>query len=81
MTNPFETDWSNVDLEKESHLSLIDGMTFKELLLDIETGSVGRVVDRESLTKHFEKRLREITSEAREIFYDNLDNIIAHTKE
>lgn len=78
MSNPFETDWSNVGLDRESHLSLIDGMTFQELLLEIETGSVGDIVDRDTLSKHFEKRLREITSEAREIFAMNVDNIIAY---
>lgn len=78
MPNPFETDRSNVDLEREGSLELISGMTFDALIMEIETGSVDRVVNRETLTRHFEKRLRDIATNAREIFYDNLDNIIAY---
>jgi hypothetical protein len=57
----------------------LDGITFDTLILEIETGSIaGGVVNRETLTKHFESRLRNAATVAREIFHDNIDNIIAY---
>lgn len=79
MSDPFATNWSNVDLEREGNLELVSGMSFNDLILEIETGSVGGgVVNRETLTRHFEQHLRNIATNAREIFHDNIDNIIAY---
>lgn len=76
MPNPYETDWSNIDLDTDSWRSLIDGMTFEKFITEIDSYAFRD--DKEEVAKYFEKRLREITSEAREIFVMNVDNIIAH---
>ena len=76
MFNPYETDWSNIDLDTDSWRSLIDGMTFEKFITEIDSYAFRD--DKEEVAKYFEKRLREITSEAREIFAMNVDNIIAH---
>lgn len=79
VSDPFATNWSNVDLEREGDLELVSGMSFNSLILEIETGSVaGGAVNRETLTRHFEQHLHNIATDAREVFHDNLDNIIAY---
>lgn len=75
-SNPFATDWSNIDLENEGWQSLIDGMTFASFLVEIDSCSFRD--NKEEVSKYFEKRLYEIVSEAREIFAMNIDNIIAY---
>jgi hypothetical protein len=76
MPKPFETDWSNIDLGREGWRSLIDGMTFDGFLTEIDSCSFRN--NKELVSAYFEKRLREIASEAREIFRMNVDNIIVH---
>ena len=76
MPNAYKTDWSNIDLEREGWQPLIDGMTFDTFIAELDSCSFRD--DKEEVAKYFEKRLREITSEAREIFAMNVDNIIAH---
>jgi hypothetical protein len=72
---PDEIDWSNVDLQRYGYCEIISGKTFDILVLEVENLNPAT---RESISAHFEKCLRNVVSEAREIFYDNLDNIIAH---
>ena len=76
MPNPYETGWSNIDLEREGWRSLIDSMTFDQFIVEIDSCSFRD--DKKAVSEYFEKRLREIASEARKIFAMNVDNIIAH---
>ena len=68
-------DWSNVNLQRYGDCEIISGKTFDILILEAENLNPST---RETISAHFEKCLRDVVSEARKIFYDNLDNIIAH---
>lgn len=72
---PDEIDWSNVDLEKYGDREIISGKTFDILILEAENLNPAT---RETISEHFEKCLRDVVSEAREIFYDNLDNFVEY---
>ena len=68
-------DWSNVNLQRYGDCEIISGKTFDILILEVENLNPST---RETISAHFEKCLRDVVSEAREIFYDNLDNIVAY---
>lgn len=69
-------DWNNVNLdspyERDQHL--ISSVSFDTFLLEIECNE--RVIDRESLTRHFEQRLDMLVGEAKEVFNANLGNLV-----
>lgn len=67
--------WSNVDLQRYGDHEIISGKTFDILILEAENLNPST---RETISAHFEKCLRDVVSEAREIFYDNLDNVVAY---
>lgn len=73
--NPFETDWNNIDFadDFESHLHLIDGLTFDTLFIEIEHNCP--VIDEKAVTAQFETDLNHRVREARGIFRANLANI------
>jgi hypothetical protein len=75
--NPFEIDWSNVNLEDtmNHNLNLIDGLTFGALLLEINCNIPE--INAATVREQFGKDLANRCQEAREIFEDNIDNIIA----
>ena len=68
--------WSNVDLQRYGDHEIISGKTFDILILEAENLNPAT---QKTISEHFEKCLRDVVSEAREIFYDNLDNIVAYT--
>jgi hypothetical protein len=80
MSNPFETDWSNVDLDSESHLSLIEGLSFDTLLLEINCNIQIQEINAKTVTEQFELDLQSRIDEAREIFRANLKNIVKKAK-
>lgn len=71
--------WSNLDLDSHEITSrLADPLTAELFLLEIDANE--KEITRETLRRHFEKRLRGIVDEAREIFRDNLDNLTDKAK-
>ena len=68
-------DWSNVNLQRYGDCEIISGKTFDILILEAENLNPAT---QKTVSEHFEKCLRDVVSEARAIFYDNLDNIIAY---
>ena len=79
-TNPYGTDWSNIDLSSnyESSLAIVDEYTFDDLLLEINCNL--RTIDAESVMKQFNESLQSRIDSAREIMRDNLDHIVEHAK-
>ena len=73
-----KTDWNNIDLACESHLSLVDGLTFEELLTAINCNLPD--ITAETAQAQFDEILRKINREAREIFVANLKNIVEHAQ-
>lgn len=71
-----KTDWNNIDLACESHLSLVDGLTFEELLTAINCNLPD--ITAETAQAQFETILRKTVRDAREIFAANLGNIVAY---
>jgi hypothetical protein len=74
MPSPYETNWSNIDLECESHLNLIEGLSFDILLLEIDCNI--QEINAKTVTEQFESDLQSRVDEAREIFQANLSNIV-----
>lgn len=77
-TGAYGIDWSNVDLKDafQSSRNLIEGLTFDTLLLEINCNL--REINAATVTAQFETDLRSRIDEAREIFRDNLNNIVRH---
>ena len=76
MSKTNEIDWNDIDLDSvyESNLDLIDGLTFDDLLLEVNCNC--KVIDEESVTKQFEEDLQNRVRVAREIFEANKSNIV-----
>ena len=73
-------DYSNVDLKSsEINANLINAYSFNTLLLEIECNC--REISEESIKKQFEEHIKASIICAKEIFADNLQNILAHAKE
>lgn len=68
--------WDDVNLDSayERSQHLISSVSFDAFLLEIECNE--RVIDRESLSRHFKERLNGIVEEANEVFQANLDNLV-----
>lgn len=73
-------DWNNIDLtsEYERDLSLIDGLSFSTLLLEIDCNL--RVISRETVAQQFKEDLESRVIEALEIFTANVDSIVAYAQ-
>ena len=71
-----KTDWNNIDLACESHLSLVDGLTFGDLLTEINSNLPE--ITEETVRIQFERDLTNRILEARGIFALNLKNIVAY---
>jgi formiminotetrahydrofolate cyclodeaminase len=69
-------DWKNVDLRNEYECSreILTGYRFETLLLEISCNL--REINEETVKKQFETELQNRIREAREIFEDNLSNIV-----
>lgn len=75
----YGTDWSNLDLSgHERDLCLIDPLTFNALLLEIRCNL--REINIATVTAQFESDMQSRIDEARTIFRDNLQNIIAQAR-
>ena len=68
--------WNNIDLtnERERDLPLLDEYTFDTLLLEVSCNV--REITRETVRAQFEESLCRRITETREIFNNNLDNIV-----
>ena len=74
--------WNNIDLENEYEASrnILENYTFDTLLLEIYCNIKEENISKEVIKKHFESVLIDKINEAKEIFNNNLNNIIAHAK-
>ncbi len=68
--------WSNIDLKSnyERDLSIIDNLTFDTLLLEISCNI--RDINKETIKKQFETDLKARIDSARDVFNNNLNNIL-----
>jgi hypothetical protein len=69
--------WNNVNLKDsfERSQNILDGYSFDTLLLEISTNLV--TMDEQTISRYFEKQLREKIDIARSVFNSNLKNIVA----
>ena len=79
-TNPFTTDWNNVDLDSPSNraLEILDGYSFQALLLEIYCNLPE--INENTVTQQFETELRNRIDSARDVFQANLKNIVKTAK-
>jgi len=77
----YSIDWSNIDLNSpyERNQNILDPYDFDTLLLEINC-NLGDKANKESVEKHFNAILKAKMNEAKEIFRDNLDNVLNHHK-
>jgi hypothetical protein len=70
-------DWTNVNLKDsyERSQNLIDGYSFDTLLLEISTNLTE--ITAETITAYFNQQIRLKVEEAKTVFKDNLNNILA----
>lgn len=73
--------WENVDLKSpyESSQNILDGYSFDILLLEIACNLP--VINRETITVQFRESLHAKIESAKEIFENNLDNILKEALE
>jgi hypothetical protein len=73
--------WENVDLKSpyESSQNILDGYSFDILLLEIACNLP--VISRETVTAQFRKSIHAKIESAKEIFENNLDNILKEALE
>jgi len=71
-------DWSNVNLKDgyERNQTILDGYTFDTLLTEINCNIPSNKIDEKTVREQFETSLRDKVREARELFSDNLQNIV-----
>ena len=74
-------DWNNVDLDSryERDQNILDGYSFDTLLLEISCNV--REITKETVKKQFVISLNSKIQSAREIFNNNLDNIVKKAME
>jgi phospholipid N-methyltransferase len=70
--------WDNIDLESgaERDQNILDPITFDILLLEISCNLKTEELTAKEIKKHFLDKLRAQVDEAKEIFNNNLDNIV-----
>lgn len=80
-TGTYGIDWKNVNLKDsyERDQNILDPYSFDILLLEVEHNC--RTIDAETVRKQFETELQNKVRQAREIFADNLQNILNEAKE
>lgn len=68
--------WLNIDLKSnyERDLSIIDNLTFDTLLLEISCNI--RDINKETIKAQFETDLKSRIDSARDVFNNNLNNIL-----
>lgn len=74
-------DWKNIDLTSryERSLNVLENYTFDILLLEINCNL--REINKETVTKHFNEMLEAKINDAKEVFKNNLDNIVKTAQE
>ena len=72
----YSTDWSNIDLSRpiNQDLNILDPLDFSTLLLEISCNLP--VITRETIKMQFETDLKCKIESAKQVFNDNLDNIL-----
>lgn len=77
-TQSISIDWSNVDLTDsyQRDQNILDPYDFDTLLLEISCNLRKEELTREGIGAHFNEVLCEKVRVAKEVFKDNLDNII-----
>jgi hypothetical protein len=75
--------WENVNLTDnyERDQNIIDSLNFDTLLLEISCNISDKNLTREEIRKQFETDLKNIIISAREIFNNNIDNILKQAQE
>jgi hypothetical protein len=70
--------WDNIDLESgsERDQNILDPINFDILLLEISTNIKTEDLTAKEIKKHFLDKLRAQVDEAKDIFSNNLDNIV-----
>ena len=72
-------DWKNVDLKShEVNENILDPYSFRTLLLEVNCNL--KEINKETILKQFNDELAMKVRVAKEIFADNLDNIVNHAK-
>ena len=73
--------WNNINLKSsyERAQPIIDSLNSDTLLLEINCNL--REINKETVRKQFETDLQNRISSAREIFEENIDNIVREAKE
>lgn len=73
-------DWNNVDLTEQYQRDqpLVDPLSFETLLLEITCNIPD--INKASVRAHFEYRLHQIVTTAREVYYANEANIVNEAK-
>ena len=81
MKTNYGTDWKNINLDSgyERDLDILDSYDFATLLLEVECNL--REINKETVSKHFEAILKEKVRSAREVFNNNLNNIVKNAVE
>jgi len=81
-TQSTSINWSNVNLQDsyERDQNILDPYDFDTLLLEVSCNLRKEELTRESIGAHFNQILEEKVRVAKEIFKDNLDNIIKEAK-
>ena len=76
-TIEYGTDWSNIDLTDgyQRDLNILDSYSFDALLLEINCNV--SVIDRQTVRAQFTTSLQSKIDCAKEVFEDNLNNIVA----
>jgi len=75
--------WENVNLKNsyEREQNIIDSLDFDTLLLEISCNISNNKLNREEIRKQFETDLKNRIVSAREIFNNNIDNILKQAQE
>lgn len=73
-------DWENVNLKDgyERERDILDGYSFDTLLLEIQCNL--KEINKKTVEKQFLEALRFNIESAKEIFYNNIDNIVVQAK-
>lgn len=75
--------WENVNLTDnyEREQNIIDSLDFDTLLLEISCNISNNKLNREEIRKQFETDLKNRIVSAREIFNNNIENILKQAQE
>ena len=76
----YSTDWANINLDSpcQRDLNLIDGLSFESFLLEVHCNLPE--INEETVTAQFNEDINRIVESAKEVFKDNLQNIINYAQ-